>query len=58
MATITINKQIKAGKLFFEMAKLLSKHNTKDVIIENPEPRYRRKRNGLSRAHISIYLEG
>lgn len=37
MTTITINKRTKAGKLLFEMAKLLSE-NTKGVVItENEE---------------------
>lgn len=37
MTTITINKRTKAGKLLFEMAKLLSEKSKDVVIVENDE---------------------
>ncbi|MFC0343524.1 MULTISPECIES: hypothetical protein [Epilithonimonas] len=40
MTTITINKRTKAGKLIFEMAKLLSEKEKGVVISEDEKPRY------------------
>jgi len=40
MTTITINKRTKAGKLLFEMAKLLSEKEKSGVTIEEEKPRY------------------
>ena len=40
MTTITINKRTKAGKLIFEMAKLLSEKENGVVISEDDKPRY------------------
>jgi antitoxin component of RelBE/YafQ-DinJ toxin-antitoxin module len=42
MATITVNKHTQAGKLLFEMAKLLSE-KTNDIVIENERPRYNKE---------------
>ena len=45
MTTITINKRTKAGKLLFEMAKLLSEKEKGVVITEEEEkkPRYNKE---------------
>ena len=40
MTTITINKSTKAGKLLFEMAKLLSEKEKGVLISEDEKPRY------------------
>lgn len=40
MTTITINKRTKAGKLLFEMAKLLSEKEKSVVITEKGESPY------------------
>ncbi|HBR11530.1 MAG TPA: hypothetical protein DD740_04835 [Chryseobacterium sp.] len=40
MTTITINKRTKAGKLLFEMAKLLSEKEKGVLISEDEKPRY------------------
>ena len=40
MTTITVNKRTKAGKLIFEMAKLLSEKEKGVVISEDEKPRY------------------
>ncbi|MFD1628775.1 hypothetical protein [Pseudopedobacter beijingensis] len=57
MTTITINKRTKAGKLLFEMAKLLSE-NTKDVIItENEKPRYNKPtEKAIKEAQLGVGL--
>lgn len=43
MITITINKRTKAGKLLFEMAKLLSEKEKSGVTIEEGKPRYNKE---------------
>ena len=40
MTTITINKRTKAGKLLFEMAKILSEKKESGVTIDEIKPRY------------------
>ena len=43
MTTITINKRTKAGKLLFEMAKLLSEKEKGVFINEEEKPRYNKE---------------
>ncbi|MCD9854145.1 hypothetical protein LUD75_05490 [Epilithonimonas sp. JDS] len=43
MTTITINKRTKAGKLLFEMAKLLSEKEKGVTIKEDEKPRYNKE---------------
>ena len=40
MTTITINKRTKAGKLLFEMTKILSEKKESGVTIDETKPRY------------------
>jgi len=57
MTTITINKRTKAGKLIFEMAKLLSETATGVVITENEKPRYNKEtEKAIKEAKLGIGL--